>query len=127
MKQAFWWPAVLVLLTSVPISAQDTAATPTALTQLLAEAIANNPQVSAADHAWKAATHVARQVTTLPDPSSRCSSSVSGVRSPSRAIPKETSRISALVLRRSCRIRRRCSFAEGWPSERRMFSRLPLK
>ena len=68
MKQAFWWPAVLVLLTSVPISAQDTASAPTALTQLLAEVIANNPQISAADHAWKAATHVARQVTTLPDP-----------------------------------------------------------
>jgi cobalt-zinc-cadmium efflux system outer membrane protein len=68
MKQAFWWPAVLVLLTSVPISAQDAAAAPTALSQLLVEAIANNPQVSAADHAWKAATHVARQVTTLPDP-----------------------------------------------------------
>jgi outer membrane protein TolC len=68
MKQAFWWPPVLVLLTSAPMSAQDTAAAPTDLTQLVGEALANNPQLSAADHAWRAATHVVRQVTTLPDP-----------------------------------------------------------
>jgi outer membrane protein TolC len=32
------------------------------------EAESSNTQISAADHAWKAATHVAQQVTTLPDP-----------------------------------------------------------
>jgi cobalt-zinc-cadmium efflux system outer membrane protein len=52
MKVTFYWSAALVLA-SAP---------------LVAEAQANNPQISAANHAWKAATHVAQQVTTLPDP-----------------------------------------------------------
>ena len=41
---------------------------PIPLAQLVAEAEANNPQIAAASHAWQAATHVARQQTTLPDP-----------------------------------------------------------
>jgi cobalt-zinc-cadmium efflux system outer membrane protein len=42
--------------------------TPTPLSQLLAEAGANNPQISAADHGARAARQMAPQVTTLPDP-----------------------------------------------------------
>jgi len=42
--------------------------TSTPLSQLLAEAAANNPQISAADHGAKAARHMVQQVTTLPDP-----------------------------------------------------------
>ena len=68
MKVTFYWSAALVLATGVSAMAQDTAALPTPLAQLVAEAQANNPQISAANHAWKAATHVAQQVTTLPDP-----------------------------------------------------------
>ncbi|HEY2472489.1 MAG TPA: TolC family protein [Terracidiphilus sp.] len=40
----------------------------TPLPQLLAEAAANNPQISAADHEARAARQMAPQVTTLPDP-----------------------------------------------------------
>src|SRR5215469_16249754 len=42
--------------------------TSTPLSQLLAEAAANNPQISAADHGAQAARHMVQQVTTLPDP-----------------------------------------------------------
>src|ERR1700761_7056663 len=42
--------------------------TPTPLSQLLAEAGASNPQISAADHGARAARQVAPQLTTLPDP-----------------------------------------------------------
>src|SRR6201996_2237586 len=42
--------------------------TPTPLSQLLAEAGASNPQISAADHGARAARQVAPQMTTLPDP-----------------------------------------------------------
>jgi cobalt-zinc-cadmium efflux system outer membrane protein len=68
MKVAIYRSAVLVLAGSVSALAQSTAAFPTPLAQLIAEAQANNSQISAADHAWRAATHVAQQVTTLPDP-----------------------------------------------------------
>jgi outer membrane protein TolC len=44
------------------------ASMPTPLSQLLAEAEANNPQISAADHGARAARQMAPQVTTLPDP-----------------------------------------------------------
>ncbi len=68
MKVTFYWSAALVLASGVSAMAQDTVVLPTPLAQLVAEAQANNPQISAANHAWKAATHVAQQVTTLPDP-----------------------------------------------------------
>src|ERR1700684_2600208 len=42
--------------------------TPTPLSQLLAEAEANNPQISAAEHGGLAARQVAPQMVTLPDP-----------------------------------------------------------
>ena len=68
MKLTLYWSAALVLATAISAMAQDMAALPTPLAQLVAEAQANNPQISAANHAWKAATHVVQQVTTLPDP-----------------------------------------------------------
>jgi outer membrane protein TolC len=56
------------MTTGVSAYAQEMTAMPTPLAALISEAQSNNTQVSAADHAWKAATHVAQQVTTLPDP-----------------------------------------------------------
>jgi cobalt-zinc-cadmium efflux system outer membrane protein len=50
------------------IGQEPVASRPAPLSQLLAEAEANNPQVSAADHAARAAKQMAPQVTTLPDP-----------------------------------------------------------
>jgi len=68
MKVALYWTAALVMTTGVCAYAQEMAGTPTPLATLISEAQSNNTQLSAADHAWKAATHVAQQVTTLPDP-----------------------------------------------------------
>jgi outer membrane protein TolC len=47
---------------------ESVASSPTPLPQLLAEAEANNPQISAADHEARAARQMAPQVTMLPDP-----------------------------------------------------------
>jgi outer membrane protein, heavy metal efflux system len=61
--------ATLVLATVTSAIGQESVASPpTPLSQLLAEAEANNPQISAADHAVQAARQMAPQVTTLPDP-----------------------------------------------------------
>jgi cobalt-zinc-cadmium efflux system outer membrane protein len=61
--------AALVLATAFSAFGQSpVASTPTSLSQLLAEAEANNPQISAADHGARAATQVMPQMTTLPDP-----------------------------------------------------------
>jgi outer membrane protein, heavy metal efflux system len=61
--------ATLVLVTAFSAFGQEPAAsTPMPLSQLLAEAGANNPQISAADHGARAARQMAPQVTTLPDP-----------------------------------------------------------
>jgi outer membrane protein, heavy metal efflux system len=61
--------ATLVLATALSALGQTpVASTPTPLSQLLAEAEANNPQISAANHAVRAARQMAPQVTTLPDP-----------------------------------------------------------
>jgi cobalt-zinc-cadmium efflux system outer membrane protein len=61
--------ATLVLATAFSAFGQTPAAsTPTPLSQLLAEAGANNPQISAADHGARAARQLAPQVTTLPGP-----------------------------------------------------------
>src|ERR1700730_9480616 len=61
--------ATLVLVTAFSAFGQVPAAsTPTPLSQLLAEAGANNPQISAADHGARAARQVAPQATALPDP-----------------------------------------------------------
>ena len=68
MKLTILWFAALVLAASVSATAQSATPLPTPLAQLVAEALANNTQISAANHAWRAATHVAQQVRTLPDP-----------------------------------------------------------
>jgi cobalt-zinc-cadmium efflux system outer membrane protein len=61
--------AALVLTTAFSAFGQTpVASTPTSLSQLLAEARANNPQISAADHGARAARQVTPQMTTLPDP-----------------------------------------------------------
>ncbi|MEO7029639.1 MAG: TolC family protein [Acidobacteriaceae bacterium] len=68
MKVALYWTAALVMATGVIARAQEMTGTPTPLAPLISEAQSSNTQISAADHAWKAATHVAQQVMTLPDP-----------------------------------------------------------
>lgn len=68
MKVTIYWSALVALATVAPASAQNTQERPTPLAQLVAEAQANNSQVSAAIHAWQAATYIAQQVTTLPNP-----------------------------------------------------------
>jgi outer membrane protein TolC len=61
--------ATLVLAAAFSVFAQTpVASTPTPLSQLLDEAEASNPQISAADHGARAARQMAPQVTTLPDP-----------------------------------------------------------
>lgn len=47
---------------------ESAASTPTPLSQLIAEAEANNPQISGADHEARAERQMAAQVTALPDP-----------------------------------------------------------
>jgi outer membrane protein, heavy metal efflux system len=60
--------ATLVLTVALSALGQEAPpSTPTPLSQLLAEAEANNPQISAADHEARAAKQMAPQVTTLPD------------------------------------------------------------
>src|ERR1700677_24083 len=60
--------AALVLVTVFSAFGQPVASAPTPLSQLLAEAEANNPQISAAEHGGLAARQVAPQMVTLPDP-----------------------------------------------------------
>lgn len=61
--------ATLVLALSISAYGQDGAAsTPTPLSQLLAEATTNNPQLSVADHEARAARQMVPQATSLPDP-----------------------------------------------------------
>jgi outer membrane protein, heavy metal efflux system len=61
--------ATFVLATMLSARGQEPmASSPTPLSQLLAEAEANNPQISAADHGARAAREMAPQVTALPDP-----------------------------------------------------------
>src|ERR1700722_8075325 len=61
--------AALVLVTAFSAFGQEPVASPpTSLSQLLAEAEASSPQISAAEHGARAARQIAPQVTTLPDP-----------------------------------------------------------
>lgn len=61
--------ATLMLVVALSAFGQEAPpSTPTPLSQLLAEAEENNPQISAADHEAKAARQMAPQVATLPDP-----------------------------------------------------------
>ncbi len=68
MKVALYWTAAVVMVSSLPAYSQEMSGMPTPLATLISEAQSSNTQISAADHAWRAATHVAQQVTTLPDP-----------------------------------------------------------
>jgi cobalt-zinc-cadmium efflux system outer membrane protein len=68
MKVALYWTAALVMATGASAYAQEMTGMPTPLAALISEAQSNNTQVSAAEHAWRAATHVAQGVGTLPDP-----------------------------------------------------------
>lgn len=68
MNAACLSAATLILVTGLSAFAQDKPNTPTLLTELLEEAQERNAQLMAAEHAWRAASHVAQQVTTLPDP-----------------------------------------------------------
>lgn len=56
--------ALGALASGLPISAQNF----TPLSELLNEAAQNSPDILAAEHAWRAATQVRQQVTTLPNP-----------------------------------------------------------
>jgi outer membrane protein TolC len=61
--------STLVLATALSAFGQTpVASAPTPLSQLLVEAGANNPQISAANHGARAARQMVPQVTTLPDP-----------------------------------------------------------
>src|SRR4051794_38286117 len=60
--------ATLILATGLSALAQEKQNTPTPLTELLEEAQNGNTQLVAAEHAWRAASQVTQQVTTLPDP-----------------------------------------------------------
>jgi outer membrane protein TolC len=68
MKVALYWTAALVTVIPIPAYSQEMVGMPTPLAALISEAQSSNARISAADHTWKAATHVAQQVTTLPDP-----------------------------------------------------------
>ncbi len=68
MKVAVYWTVAWVMATGIYAYAQQIPGMPTPLATLVSEAQSNNTQISAAEHAWKAATHVAPQLTTLPDP-----------------------------------------------------------
>ena len=74
MKLALYWAfwalcsGASVLAIGTSAFGQEMTGKPTPLATLVSEALSNNSQIDAADHARKAATHVADQVTTLPDP-----------------------------------------------------------
>ena len=69
MNVAALLTTMLVLTAAFSAFGQTTEASlPTPLSQLLAEAGANNPQISAANYGVRAARQMAPQVTTLPDP-----------------------------------------------------------
>lgn len=68
MNAACLSAATLILAIGLSAFAQDKPNTPTPLKELLEEAQKRNAQLMAAEHAWRAASHVAQQVTTLPDP-----------------------------------------------------------
>lgn len=68
MKAAFYGTAALLLSLTSFAAGQRSSDSPTPLVQLLNEGQANNPGISAADHAWKAAQQSVAQARTLPDP-----------------------------------------------------------
>src|SRR5215472_3799204 len=63
-------PALSAGVLTEPVQRQqeNQAGIPAPLAKLMEEAERNNPQILAARHAWRAATQVPSQVSTLPDP-----------------------------------------------------------
>lgn len=68
MKLALCWPAAMMFALHSFAFAQDGIVLPTPLAALIAEAESSNTQISAAEHAARAARQVAPQKTSLPDP-----------------------------------------------------------
>ncbi len=69
MNVVIWLITTLLLASTSSAFGQDTmASTPTPLSQLLSEAEANNPLISATDHEARALRQMTAQATTLPDP-----------------------------------------------------------
>jgi outer membrane protein, heavy metal efflux system len=65
---SLWAAALMLAAASSVVGQMPVVSTPTTLSQLLGEAAANNPQISAADHGARAARQMVAQITTLPDP-----------------------------------------------------------
>jgi outer membrane protein, heavy metal efflux system len=65
---SLWAAALMLAAASSAVGQMPVVSTPTTLSQLLGEAAANNPQISAADHGARAARQMVPQITTLPDP-----------------------------------------------------------
>jgi len=68
MKRAVLTATALACLGGLPVYAQQSNDIATPLAVLLQEATNCNPDVAAATHAWKAASHKSDQVRILPDP-----------------------------------------------------------
>ena len=68
MKVALYRTAAWMLVATGFAWAQHPSSPPTPLQQLLAEAEATNSQISAAQHAWKAASNAVAAASSLPDP-----------------------------------------------------------
>ncbi len=64
MKMRIFFATIGALAIRLPVCGQN----PTPLSELLAEAAHTNADIRAAQHSWRAATYVRRQVTTLPNP-----------------------------------------------------------
>jgi cobalt-zinc-cadmium efflux system outer membrane protein len=62
------WILTLLVCAAPLARAQQPPAVPAKLADLIGEAERNNPRIAAARQAWRAATHVPSQVSTLPDP-----------------------------------------------------------
>jgi cobalt-zinc-cadmium efflux system outer membrane protein len=68
MRVAAYFTTALVLFPGIAAQPQQRNGQPTPLATLLAEAASSNSQIAAANDTWKASTHEARRVSTLPDP-----------------------------------------------------------
>jgi cobalt-zinc-cadmium efflux system outer membrane protein len=68
MNVVFWTATLVLASIFSAFGPQIAAGTPIPLSQLIAEAQANNPQISAADHEARGARQMVLQASTLPDP-----------------------------------------------------------
>jgi outer membrane protein, heavy metal efflux system len=66
-KSAIFVIALAIASGAIAQTEHEMQGAPTSLSSLVAEAQSQNAQVASAEHAWRASTHVAKQVTTLPD------------------------------------------------------------